>query len=318
MLPIIARKIYYTNNDNGRGCLVVNYCLFLVHALIFVFVFFVAPAGTHDHTLFFLLPLLAVLSNQHWSLLHECIHGSFFPIRRVNNWAGRCLGVFFCSSFTLVRASHLLHHQVNRTALEQLEICRKEHVSFLSQCGYYYGLFFGLFISEVLGTFLFLLPTPALQYVGKTLFNKENFPSHVFRLIMERKGKLKDTRVDAALILLSLAVSFYWYGTEWWVLGLFLLIRMVLVSFLDYLYHYGTPQGDPTHGYNLWLPSVAAWFLLHFNLHGVHHKNPGVPWRGLPELFKKTDAKYDGNYFLQAKKQLGGLISESKLKKNRA
>lgn len=286
-----------------------NYLLFLLHSLIFAAVFFGVPlmAPEKGGAIYWLVPLLALFTNQHWSLLHECIHGSFSKSRAVNNHAGRALGIFFCSSFTLVRASHLLHHQVNRTEIEQLELYKEEKVPLGANLNYYFGLFFGLFLSEFFGTVLFLLPKAKLEALRAKMFSGGGFASNVFSLIMDRPGKLEAIRIDGALVLLTLLIAFLLYGSHGEFLVVFLVIRMVLVSFLDYLYHYGTPVGDPLHGYNLELPAPLSKFLLHFNLHGVHHKNPGAPWHELPGLFEKSASTYDGSYRKQALHQLKGL-----------
>ncbi len=286
--------------------------LFLLHTLLFTAVFFIAPVLAIPYHSAFLafLPLLALFTNQHWALLHECIHGGFPPNRRINNIVGRLLGIFFGASFTLLRIAHLLHHQVNRTDVEQLEIVRGKPTA-SRIVGYYFGLFFGLFLSEVIFTFIMLLPRPVLERIGHRFLNKKDFSSIAFATILKRPGIIVDIRIDALAILACLLVSFHLYAGYRWALLAFFAIRTVLVSFLDYVYHYGSPLGNPLQGYNLSLPPLASAFLLHFNLHGVHHRNPGVPWHKLPALFTETAAVYEGNYAAYLLRQLRGPIRDS-------
>ena len=76
--------------------------------------------------------------------------------------------------------------------------------------------------------------------------------------------------------------------------------RAFLISFLDNVYHYETPIGDTFYARNLALPAAFSAGLLHFNLHGVHHRNPSIPWAGLPEAFEREEYRFHGDYFTAA------------------
>jgi fatty acid desaturase len=87
-----------------------------------------------------------------------------------------------------------------------------------------------------------------------------------------------------------------------------LLGRGFLLSFLDNAYHYATPPGDALSGMNLALPRWAETAILNFNLHGIHHKAPALPWRALPAAFRRTGDTYDDGYFSAALRQVRGPV----------
>ena len=41
------------------------------------------------------------------------------------------------------------------------------------------------------------------------------------------------------------------------------------------------------------LPKLAARFILNFNHHKTHHRNPAVPWHGLPRAHVSENEGYD-------------------------
>jgi fatty acid desaturase len=67
--------------------------------------------------------------------------------------------------------------------------------------------------------------------------------------------------------------------------------------------------GDVFYARNLRLPAAAAQLLLNFNLHGVHHVNPAIPWIDLPRAFDSQAGKYQDDYFTAALRQLRGPIA---------
>jgi fatty acid desaturase len=48
-------------------------------------------------------------------------------------------------------------------------------------------------------------------------------------------------------------------------------------------------------------------------LHGIHHRNPAVPWKGLPSVFREHGAVYHGNYLAAAARQLNGPVALQEL-----
>jgi len=103
------------------------------------------------------------------------------------------------------------------------------------------------------------------------------------------------------------------YGRYWWILAIHFLIRAFCISFLDYLYHYGSPLGDRLHGYNLGLPQWLSPLILNFNYHGIHHRFPALPWRSLEWVFVNEQLVFDSDYLTQAVSQLRGPMTREAL-----
>jgi fatty acid desaturase len=89
--------------------------------------------------------------------------------------------------------------------------------------------------------------------------------------------------------------------------------RAFCISFFDYLYHYGTPVGDVRQAHNLSLPPALGLLMLNFNLHGVHHRDPRLPWWALPDTFRRQGGRYDDRYVTAAFRQLRGPVPLSTL-----
>ena len=128
-----------------------------------------------------------------------------------------------------------------------------------------------------------------------------------------QKRTLREIRTDGLLIIAMFGLAFYCCGEHWPLLVGVLAARALLISFLDNVYHYRTPINQLFYASNLWLPKFAARCLLNFNLHGIHHQNPAIPWTGLPALFHGTNSAYQGDYFSAALGQLRGPIAVEKL-----
>jgi fatty acid desaturase len=271
----------------------------------------------------FLLPLLlpasaswllallpgALLTNAYWALLHEAIHGHLHPRRAVNDALGRTAAVFFGAPFRLLRVGHLAHHRFSRTALERSEVYDPGAARRAAAAWRYYPMLFGgLYLAEVLGALLAFLPRPW----GERLLKGAPLAAWLAARLAGPAAR-RELRRDAALTVFVYGTSAWLYGPHWpWLLAL-VLARAFLISFLDNVYHYATPLDDPGYAHNLRLPRPLAWLLLHFNLHGVHHRQPALPWNALPAAFRALDARYHGGYARAALAQLRGPLASTRL-----
>src|SRR5581483_425010 len=71
--------------------------------------------------------------------------------------------------------------------------------------------------------------------------------------------------------------------------------------------------GDTFYARNLSLPKAFSAGLLHFNFHGIHHRNPAIPWTGLPVAVRQQRLSFDSGYATAALGQLGGPIPQERL-----
>jgi fatty acid desaturase len=288
-----------------------NVSLAFFHTAIHLYQFFVLPLWLlpgNPAWGWTLLPL-AFLNNPFWSLLHEAIHDLFHPRRKVNAWFGRFMAICFGAPFCVLRLSHLLHHKLNRLPVEGTEYYDKtKSTKAAAAPGYYFQVLLGLYLVELWSSLFFLLPRAWLKSF------KERFiaPQSVSGILMQNwlgAGALREIRCDGLLTLGLLSLSFYCYGERWPLLLAMLAARGLLISFLDNVYHYETPVGEVFYARNLSLNGPLARLLLHFNLHGIHHLNPAIPWIDLPKAFRAQAGKFEGGYFSAALRQLRGPIA---------
>jgi len=292
-----------------------NLCLAAAHLLASLYQLFILPLFLLPASSWWLLTLvpLAALNNPFWSLIHEAIHDMFHPSRRVSRTAGRTLGIFFGAPFLVLRLSHLLHHKLNRTPVEATEPYDPAKTSKArAACGYFFQVLGGLYLLEFISPWLFFLFRRTLHAMERKRFSGNDLPGHLMRGLM-RDEAITEMRIDGALILVLFALSALSYGAYWPWLVAALLARAFLISFLDNVYHYGTPINDIFYARNLFLSPPLSAGLLYFNLHGIHHKNPSIPWIGLPDAFRKQEAVFEGTYFTAALDQLAGPIPLSEL-----
>ena len=304
-LPVGLQK------PGGGIAVTLNLCLAFFHVAVNLYQFFILPVWLLPGGAAWawtLLPLV-FLNNAYWSLIHEAIHDLFHPGRRVNAFFGRLMAIFFGAPFCILRLSHLLHHKLNRLPVEGTEYYDKTKSSKTRAApAYYFQILFGLYLVEVLSPLFFLLPRSWLKHF------KERFlaPNGVSGILMQNwlgAEALREIRCDGLLTLALFSFSFCCYGERWPLLLAVLAARGFLISFLDNVYHYETPVGDVFYARNLRLNGVLERLLLHFNLHGIHHLNPSIPWIDLPRAFRSQGGKFEGGYFGAALRQLRGPIA---------
>lgn len=254
-----------------------------------------------------LLPL-AALNNPFWSLIHEAIHDLLHPSRRANRALGRTLSLFFGAPFLVLRLSHLLHHKLNRSLVEATEVYAPESCSRgRAALGYFAHICGGLYLLELASPLMFFLPRAVLRRMEKKYFMGGDLAGNLMRGLM-RDEAVREIRTDGVLVLLIFGASALCYGANWPFLVLALCARAFLISFLDNVYHYETPVGDTFYARNLALPRLFSLGLLHFNFHGIHHRNPSIPWSGLPQAFELQRGQFDARYFNAAMAQFRGPI----------
>jgi fatty acid desaturase len=302
-----------TTIHDRAGGIPVGYksALAVFYGAVNVYQFFVLPAWLLplDVRWAWILVLLALLNNSYWSLIHEAIHDLFHPARGTNMLFGRILSVMFGSPFRILRLSHLLHHKLNRTPIEGTEFYERAKSSIVAAAfGYYFQILGGLYLVEFLSPLLFVLPR-AVARRFKDRFVKPQSVSGILMQNWAQDESIREIRIDGLMIIVWFGLSLFCYGTHWPLLLCALAARGFLISFLDNVYHYETPVSDVFYARNLWLNRPLARLLLHFNLHGVHHLNPAIPWIDLPKAFRAQAGRFEGGYFSAALRQLRGPIA---------
>ncbi|WP_433375542.1 fatty acid desaturase family protein [Actinoplanes sp. CA-142083] len=250
-----------------------------------------------------LLVPLALTSTHLWSILHESIHGSLLRDRTWNDRLGRALAVGYGAPFILLKSGHLLHHRFSRTPRERTEVYDEGSWSSHAPV-YYFRLFGGLYLAEVASVVLAVAPRRAWHRLRHLLDTPDTVTALLFDAITGRR--LGQFRLDAVLIVILYAGAFFAYGPDWWMLLALLAGRAFLVSIADNAYHYGTALDEPLEAMNLKLPRLLESFVLAFNLHGVHHKYPGLAWHSLRGAFLADGGRFDMGWWRAVARQLRG------------
>jgi fatty acid desaturase len=299
-----------------------NFSLAAAHVLANLFQFFVLPLYLLPKSMAWSLALipLAASNNSFWALIHESIHDLLDSSRRLNDAAGRLLAVFFGSPFRLLRLTHLSHHKFNRSLKERgTEIYDPQATSKIkAQLRHFGQILGGLYLSEVLTPLLFLLPRRLFHDLARRMPDPESRHEQWLARNLTDARAFREIRIDGAATLIVFALSAFCYRGHEWLFAAILLSRAFFISFLDNVYHYGTPLNRASSGYNLRLPKFLSSLILNFNLHGVHHVYPYLPWTRLPEFLVRQGAFYDQGYFTAAARQLRGPVPLPEIGSGRA
>jgi fatty acid desaturase len=291
-----------------RWSVVMAFAFVLLNAL----VLFALPVLLAHHPAWLLAWLALVFGTQsYWALIHEAMHGHLGATPRTSQRLGRALCWFFPAPFRVLRTGHLLHHALNRSEFDRSEVFdprvqRRWHAAL----AYYPRLLMGLYLAEVAVTVVVWLPRAWLRaWVARTArrygaAGRALLPTLTHQCL--NPAALRELRVDSAVIFVVLGVSAWCHSAApGWLIGL-LLARGVIVSFSDNAFHYGTAVSDRRAALNL---ATAAWYargVCYFNLHGVHHRHPALPWWELPRAFAADGGHYAGRWGAQAWRQLRG------------
>jgi fatty acid desaturase len=256
---------------------------------------------------------VVLATNSYWSLVHEAIHGLLFANRRINDAAGRLLGILFAAPFRPLRTGHLLHHRFSRTPRERTEVFDPAHTPrWRAALAYYPRLVGGLYLAEVMVAAAALAPKRALAALERRLEGDHTVVHLVVRALRE-PGAHAELRADAAAIAALYGASLALYGAHWWMLAAALAGRAFLVSFADNAYHYGTALDAPRDAKNVRAPRWVEAALLNFTLHGVHHLHPSLPWHALRPRFVAAGQRYDERWLGALARQLRGPIAVGRL-----
>ncbi len=250
----------------------------------------------------------ALLTPFHAALLHEAIHGKLLKGERANRTAGRLLAVCFGVAFEVVRYGHLAHHRFNRHALDRPDVL-EGNATLCRRLGYFANLLGGVYAIELLSTLMSLLPRRVLiARIGRLTKGDEASALAVVRGMQRAvaDARLTRARIDCFAVLTLYGLAFWLYGAAWLLLLASIVIRGLVISLFDNAPHYGTPPATHAPVFNLSLPAWARAVMLNQNLHGLHHRRPGLPWHALPAAFAADGIRYDGTFARAVLRQFNG------------
>lgn len=236
------------------------------------------------------LALLAMgfglVMNSVYSIIHEAEHAMLFSNRRVNDWAGSIMALFFPAPFHLIRQGHLGHHLRNRSDDEAFDFYFEgDHKVWKALV--WYGILTGFYwLVVVLSNVVFLL----LPFRADKKYWQVDQASTAFMAALNPiYGRLIRCEAAAAILLhlgivwfsripLShYAIMYASFGFMW--------------SAMQYVHHYGTERHVTRGARNLWIWAPLDLFWLNHNWHLTHHQHPSVPWVYLPQLETDGDTR---------------------------
>jgi hypothetical protein len=168
----------------------------------------------------------------------------------------------------------------------------------------------GMYLNSVLAGLGSLMPSRWLRKLVRARLDPQETESTTIARMAEAQlidRCLDSVRIDALLILAVGGASAAIYGPRWPIAAGLVLGRALLVSVFDNSYHYGTSLNARADAKNFALPAWACGFLLHTNLHRVHHAFPYLPWRTLPRAAPAL-ARPDAPFVMGVLAQLKGPV----------
>lgn len=255
----------------------------------------------------------ALVMNSAYALLHEAEHGLLHPNRRLNDFTGATLALFFPAPFHLLRQGHIGHHLRNRSDDEAFDFYF-EGESRLWKTLQLYGILTGFFYLTVVLSNLLGLLSPRLLKARWTDFDRptrallDSLNPRYFRLI----------RLEALAVFLFHASWILLWNVPVWKYLTLLGSFGILWSALQYVHHFGTERDVLKGARNLrtWKWLDALW--LNHNWHRNHHARPTVPWKNLPEITPENDGERGPLLAAYLKMWRGPKLTDQRVKNHHA
>ncbi|MBP9721637.1 MAG: fatty acid desaturase [Gammaproteobacteria bacterium] len=267
------------------------------------------------------LPSL-LLTHTTWALIHEGIHNNFSSNSQKNLFYSRMLAMVFHLNFETLKFGHLQHHRYNRQDCDLTDgydsLIKNKFIIFYKNLFYYLHISIGLYIFELLGPLVLLLPQKLVLLILDKILGADHPYIKNGKILLLKPKRLKNIKIDNIIniSLLIIITALYSYSNFLWLYLVFLLIRGLLISSTDNLPHYGACLDNIKGAYNLKAPLWWQKMILNFNYHRIHHKYPNLPWHLLPIKYNEDQDYFDHHYFRIYLQQWWGIISKDQLNKN--
>lgn len=231
---------------------------------------------------------------------HEASHLKLWPEHRgLNDALGQLMLLPLMLPLRIHRKIHAFHHGHNRrdhetSALDTFVVRKRRspiaRVLVRGWCAllWYVSVFAGgFFIHSLVSVVLFLAMPLSLARKISPAFKGWTVGDQLRSLAAFGLG-----------LGLHLAVA-QLFGARAWALSLGwpLLAFAWVYSLLVYIYHYDTSYGPAVrhHVRGLRRSPLASWWLLNFNEHATHHREPKLPWYQLPEHRQPLPPEFAAN-----------------------
>ncbi|TAL37408.1 MAG: fatty acid desaturase [Alphaproteobacteria bacterium] len=247
-----------------------------------------------------LAPLAALLLVRLFIIQHDCGHGSFFPSRRANDWAGRAISVFTFTPYGFWRTAHNMHHagsgDLDRRGIGSIDtLTVKEYQALPAKKRLAYRLYRNPF-------FLLGLAVPFNTFIGQRI------PSTQSASFLEKYPCVPDAVARRSIHALNAALVVF-YGLAalafGWAPLLVLYVPVVILTswaggWLFFIQHqFERAHWKRTQDWNFSeaavmgssyyvLPRVLHWFTGNIGLHHIHHLCSLIPNYRLQQCLKDS------------------------------
>jgi fatty acid desaturase len=225
-----------------------------------------------------------------YSLLHEAMHNSFHPNRKMNDFYGNILGCLFFVPLNFIRFTHNGHHKRNRSDYEMFDLYYPHHYKFQRYVFFYSIILFYWILLPLVTLFIVLAP----GLLKKRLI-LENIS--IKGMIQHLDNKFFPTmRIEGVVILIFQFFLLWLINFDYKVYFVFYAFHCFSWSSQNYVNHAFSKRDIQEGAHNHYMPIIAQKFFLNFNLHEIHHRNPTLPWNYLSQ-FEPRDHKGRISYF---------------------
>jgi fatty acid desaturase len=220
-----------------------------------------------------------------YSLLHESMHHTLNKDDKTNDILGNLLGAQFIVPLTFIRFTHNGHHRRNRSDYEMFDLYydKKDR---LKRTVSFYFIITSYWIALPLATLFLALMPKALK---KRMLLKSVSVKGMIQNIDNKH--LPTMRLEAWLIIAYHFSLLYLIGFNLSVYLIFYIIHCLNWSSQNYVNHAYSVRDVKYGAHNHTLPKWAQALYLNFNLHGVHHLNPTLPWNKLSAHIPESETK---------------------------
>ena len=246
--------------------------------------------------------LFSYLMLTNYALMHEAMHLNLQTDSRRNYYLGVVSSMFFPVSFTMVQVTHQGHHYRNRTDAEIFDQYYPGFWSRFFKCCQWYGTLLGFFYILVV---LASIATALIPGTSRNSFvTGKQFGN----------GNMKDiTSDDLWKIRLELLATVMFWGLVIWGFGLnwqFVFVMFLMAGFnwstRQYIAHAYSERSILDGAFNLKHNRLMSAVLLNGEWDLNHHRNPDVPWTGLPHV--TAEDKPRRAYWRQYLRMWGGPV----------
>lgn len=291
-------KIKYKGHNNIRGL----YEVFITLALYFATLLGTYWAYKHQNWVL-MLPFLflnALSLVRIYILEHDCSHGSLFPFKVLNLWAGRLISIITLTPFYAWRSKHLGHHKIvsNIQTRSTHKLVRKDigYVLFYTVSEYQKKDKKNQLLYKLMcNPFLYYLILAPLYFIVVNRFpiDTADYPEEY------RKKYVHSVLLTNLAVIPYYALFLYFFGMQFLIVYLIsLVLATAYGTFLFQVQHiFPETKFFANTDENVWnsvfittsfykLPRILDWFTCSIGYHHIHHLFPTIPGYNLKKCYE--------------------------------